>query len=374
MDFRNEKLVFLLTHPPDPRIMKRIEAMAEISNNIEIIFWDRFSDFLKYSSSFKTIPIRVSNSSNFYIRIINGLLLTFKSLLYLFNCKPELIYIDGIDMVLPAFLYKHFSFRKTKLILEIADIPIIRYRKKHKLLGSILEKLTNLFVSKVDLLILTSPYFWSDYYSKIYPHQEKVILIENVPEKSLFMNFRPGTHEDFVIGFVGSIRYVKQLEVLFDACRGLEGVRIIIAGSGPEAPQLERIIGNYQNVYFLGPYDYRKDVLKIYSQIDLVYAVYDTTLENVKVALPNKLYEAIVCEIPIVVARGTKLSDYVEKLGVGFSVSDNNPEELKNLIIKLKSNPKIIKDIKEREKRIKEKFYWENIKEDFKKRMLELMV
>jgi glycosyltransferase involved in cell wall biosynthesis len=369
------KIVFLLNHSPDPRIIKKIETIADIIKDVEIIFWNRFDDIFKYSGDFRTYPITIKNSSNFYLRIINSIYLIFKSLFYLFKSKPDIIYIDGIDMLMSAYIFKLLSFRKIKkkIILEIGDIPVVHYKKKHMLLSFIIEKLINLLIKKVDLLVLTSPYFWDEYYKKIYPFKENVIIIENVPEKSLFENYIPIEHEGFIIGFIGSIRYVKQLKLLFDACKGLNDIKIIIAGGGPEINKLKEIINNYENVYYLGPFDYKKDILKLYSQVDLLYAVYDTSIENVKKALPNKLYEAIVCEIPIVVARGTSLADYVKKLGVGFSVSDSDPNELRNLILYVKSNDSVIKNIKNKEKLLKERFYWENIKEELKRAVLKLL-
>jgi len=373
MDFKKRKIVFLLTYSPDPRITKRINALAEVFNNIEIIYWKRFDDFFHYSGHFKSYSINIPYTSNIYLRIFYSIALFIKSIYYLFKCRPNLIYIDGIDMIFPAFVFKILSFRKVKIVLEIADLPANVYKKKHRLLVSIIVSLINFLISKLNSLVLTSPYFWEDYYSKIFPYPDKIIIIKNIPEKSLFENFKTEPHENFVIGFIGFIRYVKQLEMLFEACKDLKDVKIIIAGGGPEAERLREVIKNYKNVYYLGPYDYKKDILKLYSQVDLLYAVYDTSIENVKKALPNKLYEAIVCEIPIVVARGTNLADYVKKLGVGFSVSDSDPEELRDLVIQLINNPDIIRDIKEKERKIKEKFYWENVKEDFKKKILDLI-
>ena len=72
--------------------------------------------------------------------------------------------------------------------------------------------------------------------------------------------------------------------------------------------------------------------------IDCVYSVYDTSLKNVQLALPNKLYEAIKCNLPIIVAKNTKLSDIVKEWGVGMEVSDNDENELLQAIIRLKND------------------------------------
>ena len=45
-------------------------------------------------------------------------------------------------------------------------------------------------------------------------------------------------------------------------------------------------------------------------------------------ALPNKLYEAVFCELPIIVAKGTYLSEIVDDWGVGLSVSHTDVDEL----------------------------------------------
>ena len=73
----------------------------------------------------------------------------------------------------------------------------------------------------------------------------------------------------------------------------------------------------------------------MYGKCDAIFSVYDADMQNCKVALPNKLYESIYCEIPIIVAKGTYLSDLVEEWGVGISVKHDSLDELTDAVFKL---------------------------------------
>ena len=58
----------------------------------------------------------------------------------------------------------------------------------------------------------------------------------------------------------------------------------------------------------------------IYEAIDISYVVYDNRRPNVRMALPNKLYEAPYFGVPIVVANNTYLSERVRELNSGLII------------------------------------------------------
>ena len=61
------------------------------------------------------------------------------------------------------------------------------------------------------------------------------------------------------------------------------------------------------------PFKNPDDMEKIYSENNLNFVVYDNTLDNEKVAMPNKFYESGFFNIPIVCAENT----YVGKKSFG---------------------------------------------------------
>jgi len=83
------------------------------------------------------------------------------------------------------------------------------------------------------------------------------------------------------------------------------------------------------NVFYHGPFKNPDELLSIYSSIDICYVVYDSTDGNVKLAIPNKLYECLFFLTPMIVAKGTYLAERVKELQIGFEVDiDNGAQEL----------------------------------------------
>src|SRR5690606_36062673 len=69
-----------------------------------------------------------------------------------------------------------------------------------------------------------------------------------------------------------------------------------------------------------GPFRNPDDLGKIYDNLDVSYFVYDNTETNVRLAIPNKLYESMYFGVPGIVAASTTLAERVQQLGVGFVV------------------------------------------------------
>ena len=70
------------------------------------------------------------------------------------------------------------------------------------------------------------------------------------------------------------------------------------------------------------------DIDKIYSQVDLSFVMYDSEDLNVKLALPNKLYESMAFKTPLLVSKKTFLSEKVFEYRIGFSWSEAKMDKL----------------------------------------------
>ena len=132
------------------------------------------------------------------------------------------------------------------------------------------------------------------------------------------------------IGFVGFPRYNSVINFIKVYCENYPQHEFHVYG-GPISDEFSKL-KEYKNCIFHGIFSSPEDLPKIYSEIDLVLSTYDVSYENVKYAEPNKLYEAIYFETPIIVSSRTFLSEKVEKLGIGYSINALNDDEIINLI------------------------------------------
>ena len=236
------------------------------------------------------------------------------------------LYTDALDLL--AITQIAGAGRQIRYRFEVRDLHDLQFRRGVPAIG--IRLVERLLLPRVYQLVLTSDAFWTHYYARFGPRRH--IVVENTPDREIWHAFRRRNREGaFLIGFVGIIRYLPCLESLIEAVRILrkEGrdIRIRFAGGG-EVDRLRQFCGGDDFVEFTGPFRYALEAPALYADLDLIYSVYDTRSPNVRVAMPNKFYEALITRIPILVASGTYLADRVTEAGIGAAVAPLDPVEI----------------------------------------------
>jgi len=357
---------------PDPRLIKRIKTLKKISKETHLIYWGR-----DFGNGFSFSPIEgvsfdcihADSNPSLLQRFFQNNYLTNETAKKINNLEPEIIYISGVEMLK---VINKIKWKKNPLIIiEIADIPANTHISKHPFLGRFLERyLTNLIKKNADYYVFTSLGFYEGYYKKEGLSENKIFIFENLPSKNVFQNFgitpeKIINKNKLTIGYIGAVLYYPSVKTLFEACKDINDVEILIAGRGPDSEKVKDEAKNYSNIRIYGEYNYERDIAKLYSMPDVIYSVYNTDNFNVRLLLPNRLYESIVCGKPIIVASNTYLEKYVKKLGVGFSVPYKDVKALKKLIKELVTNKKLITDISNTCMKIRESYFYETVENDF---------
>jgi succinoglycan biosynthesis protein ExoL len=335
------KICFLLSYTPNPRIKKRIELVKR-RYVPSLIYWKRTADAIwgKVDTDIETIEINtISNNGNPLARIIPTVKFAIQALRNLRKIRPECIYVENIDMLFIVRLYCLIEKRKVKIIYEIADVHslLIDHQKNviKKILQKFLRKSDAWLCKNIDILVNTSEKFYEIYYSKFTP-KEKLVVMPNMPNLEVFKGYSRKTQGEFTIGFIGAVRYKTQMKMLIDASED-NNLNVMFAGAGLD-DEIENICIGKKRINYYGEYDYNSEIANLYSKVDCIFSVYDADLFNVRIALPNKLYESIYCELPIIVARGTYLADLVEKMGVGVAVSHTDKKDLEQVLKRLSTD------------------------------------
>lgn len=360
------KVIFLLSHVPNPRLLKRVKTL-EKKFEVQIIYWNRN---LAYAESFSAETMHsvheikvTAPQGNAIARVRPLAKFAFESVQILKREKPNIIHAANLDMLLIAVFYKHAYRNNVRIVNEIGDLPkytfVKRVRTPVDLVAKMLQRVESNLTKSVSKIILTSPYFWESYYSS-FMDESKYLFIPNAPAKQLFSAYTKRSNKDFIVGFIGSVRYVNQLKMLIDVAGLLnDTVRVFIAGVGPGYEEIKNYVSNKPWVEMYGPYNYQKEIVCLYEKVDCVYSVYDTNLHNVRIALPNRLYEAIVCELPIIAAKDTALGDFIEQNEVGTTVGAEDSESLKSVLSKWASDPRLMKRYADNCRVIKDDYYYE---------------
>lgn len=335
------KTLILLSHTPNPRAMKRIKLLNE--NNIELfIIYARRKKNLNFMF---TLPKGVEskeifyNDTSFLLRLFSLLKLMIFSIYSIKAFKPNIIHLTNLDMLICASIYKKFFNKKVKIIYEVADIPEMIITKNENTVTKGIKKIEGKLCKDIYKLILTSPKYYDAYYCN-FIEKEKVFFMPNVPSQKVFQSYKKKKSGIFTIGFIGFIRYFDAMQTLINAVKQIPDIKLLFIGDGMDAQSLQVYAEsiNANNVEFKGKYDYETEIAFLYGQIDLVYSAYDNRSNNSKIALPNRLYEAIVCELPIIVSEGTYLWDLVKAMEIGEAVDPFNVDNIINTITMMRQD------------------------------------
>lgn len=259
---------------------------------------------------------------------------------------------------------------------------IVRSKKKNKLTfvmrelyeGQAVQKIKKIVVRMISRFIQNR----SDYLVYVVPYQKKVtksknqrklIYIPNYPQRSNYRDVAKMESTKLRINYIGCVRDEKSLKMLMDAAKDIEEIEIGIHGEGEAYPYLKSIEVNYDNVSITGYYDYITETEKLFSDTDILYCAYDTSIFNWKIAYPIKLYEAIETNIPVLICKGMAPEEFVVKNDFGY-VFKYNVEFLRKMLVHLCNNPASTEKKVLKMKAIDNPYIWENVVQKYLKTLM----
>jgi succinoglycan biosynthesis protein ExoL len=299
-----------------PRYHKRCRQLLEAGCEVNVFSFERqyynFNGFPEEAKFFNIGKVRDGHYFERVFTLLRAYLSIFVKTFFSRKAKNVFVYTFEFD----CFILGKLLFFKN-MISEVGDL-------RDSILSNFILNLTKRFSNKV---ILTSQGFVDFLTSKSLSYKDKFGVIENKLDKS-FLNINRIQKENSAtlpikVGVIGLLRYETPLKLILDiAARHYETIKIICYGDGPFRNLFED--SDLSNVEYHGPFNAAKDLPRIYSQIDINYVVYDNSSENVRLALPNKLYESMFFQVPIICANNTFLEKKVIEHGIGISVDTNH--------------------------------------------------
>lgn len=316
------KILFVLPVPTQPRFSKRIKMFSEKGYNITVASFERdYFNKNELPTGIKYYSLGKIQHQN-YLKRIPKMILSLRILIPLIK-RNTTIYFFSPEMLI---LLSRFLSKK-ELLFEIGDIREIKA-------GNPLAKLFNIYYQKAlsqsQSIIVTSEGFRSYISEKFNLNKEKIkvvenkLLLEDFPVESQ-KKFQTITH--FTLGIVGLFRYKNILNFLEAYTQKPRRFKIILYGGGPILDDIYKYVDN-DMIHYRGQFKYPDDLSQIYEELDLSFTMYNSDDLNVRLALPNKLYESIYFRKPILVSKNTFLEQKVLDYRVGFSWNQNDMDGL----------------------------------------------
>tara|TARA_B110000240_G_scaffold184617_1_gene219435 strand:+ start:2963 stop:4066 length:1104 start_codon:yes stop_codon:yes gene_type:complete len=312
-------IVFIVQQLSQPRCIKRIQLFRDAGYNCHVF---GFNNGL-YTDNLEGIDFDINekwyiNKSLNKVKKIGIYKNKIEHVINQINSE-DIIYAFGFEIgSIVSFLWKF------KFIYEEADVSASRIN--NSLLRKTLVYLDKRIIRKSILTIFTSEGFQDYLFPDGNPYAKKTIFIHNKLHHSFLDNNRPfrdfKTIECIKFGFVGLIRYPNTI-VRFAEVIGTNFPNHEFHFFGEaEGNCLDNINWTkFSNIKFHGKFKNPEDLPLIYNNIDINIVCYDPASGNVRIAEPNKLYESIFFNVPLVVSQGTFLQRRVKELKVGYSIN-----------------------------------------------------
>jgi glycosyltransferase involved in cell wall biosynthesis len=166
-------------------------------------------------------------------------------------------------------------------------------------------------------------------YQKKYGTPFKVV--RNVPfAKSSASYSDKNESKEKIVLYQGAVNVHRGLEQAIIAMKYIDGSRLVIAGDGDIKPQLENLVQQEKlenKLEFTGrlPID---QLAKITPTAHLGLSIEEDVGLNYRFALPNKLFDYIQAEVPVLVTDLPEMSEVVSHYKIGEITESLEPEKL----------------------------------------------
>lgn len=357
MNMYKVKMIVTNRFDPDVRVYKEAKYLVSCGMDVEILCWDREGEYR--DKEYENIDgIKVKRFFP-YSRYGTGLKQIKPFIQFIKECKEYLkdkdyqfLHCHDLDGIITGFFAK---INKAKIIFDMHEFYEVNGKKQR--FRYLIRILVNFFQNKSDYIIYVNDFQTTTVSPK---NKNKLIYLPNYPERYNYADCEKFKSDKLRISYIGSVRQYNELKNLMDACKGIEDVKIAIHGAGVAYKQLKEIESNYNNVTVTGKYNFRQSA-KLYSECDILYAMYPTTSIQYLTSYPIKFFESIITKTPIIVNKGTVLETFVTEKDIGFSVDGSNVEEIRNLVKYIKENMHVLDEKTRNIERIRYNYSWEEV-------------
>ena len=336
--FERKKIAFLRSTAifNDSRATKEIESYNKNNNKVLVFGWNRQLENINFRSDklneYKLFELKANYGS--------GIKNIFKMIRFNFWLKQQLEKnIDKIDIIHAcdfdtALIAKYIAKKyNKKLIYDIYDY----YADCHNLgmLRSIVEKKDIKIINFADYVLLCTEKRMEQI-SKAKP--KNVVIIHNSPYY-IDKNLKKQNNNKINVGYFGILQDDRLLLEISQEIIKNNNIVLHVGGFGKYENYFEDLSKQYSNVIYYGTLKY-EDVLKKEMKCDVLFATYNPNIKNHKYSAPNKVYEAMALNIPIIVCNNTGIDELVIKEKLGEAIN-YDAKEFITAITRLKNGKEI---------------------------------
>jgi len=255
-----------------------------------------------------------------------------RAFLYLLGNRFDILVANDLD-TLPAN-FAASRIKRKRLVYDsheyFTEVPELVGRKWTK---KIWETIEQLLLPRILYAITVSDSIARSYYKK---YGIRMVTVRNVPlceTEEDAHDYSPDIKGKLII-YQGSLNMGRGLELVIRSMRHVPSATFLIAGDGDIAGKLKELteeLGLTDRIRFTGRIPFGE--LSSYTRrADLGISLEENLGLNYYYALPNKLFDYIKANVPVLVSDFPEMGALVKKYGIGLTTLSRDPEEVAGLI------------------------------------------
>jgi len=344
----------------DSRVVNLIQSLTELNYIVHTISFDwKSSNFTTQLGSTKIYKLDKSQSSiKFYFTFI---FLLIKNLL---KIKADIYFAE--DVYTLPFSYFFAKFRKAKIIYNSREIYANLAGLRNKsFTQNIIAKIEDKFIRKVNLVLVTGE-MDKEYLIKSF-RIENILVVRNLPKyteikEKIDLRKKLGISENQkILLYQGVILEGRGILKLINLLHKIENVHFVIIGDGEFRQKFEKEtqkLSINSRVHFIGAVNHN-ELFKYTASADIGIALIENISLSYYYALPNKLFEYIMAEVPILSSNLPQMKNIVESYNVGKVVDPEKDQEIVKIIAKMIEDENQLREYKENCKKAAQELNWE---------------
>ena len=319
-------IIFITSTTSNSHCKNRIEQFIQQGYKVHVYSFRRDKETTPENLPYKIQVIGEIVSSN-YLKRLTIYFRGIKKVVSLYKKEKNILYYAfGLDLA----MFLRLFVQKQQYLYEEADL--VQTYHSNKIVTKLLNCIDRKIISDSLHTILTSEgYLQYHFPNGAYP--KNVTIVPNKLNPAILNYSAKKSKTDMThlrFAFVGGARFDSIdhfVEVFLENFPQHE-----FHFYGPVEPRMNRFAEKYENVFYHGRFQNPDDLAGIYGSIDILLCAYDYRFANVRYAEPNKLYEAIYFEKPIIVSKSTFLSEKVSKLNIGYIIDPFDDNAIKQFV------------------------------------------
>ncbi len=310
-----KKILFISSNDgTDMRIFKEVKTLSR-KFEIHFVGVDQNNLANSFVKDFCEKEIYIKGKRKSIVTIIKQFLIIFRLLL---TNKYNSVHIINEQLLI---LFLPILWRQ-KVVLDIFDSIFLL----HNLPNEKVKILKKIIYFACDKILITD-----NNRKMIMPNFtiDKITILENYPFEETFGVKELVPADKLRIMYFGWLGKERGSEVVHEILKSSSKIEIFMAGWIID--DFTRDLIKHPHVTYLGVMTQKEANNFVFKKIDYILAIYKPNIQNNFFASPNKVFDSIHCDVPLIINAEVNISNFVKFKNIGYVL----PHYIKNDFIKV---------------------------------------